>query len=129
MWQRALGAGLGWLALACSGETNGAQTKSDVTGAWCGADVSSAERCVGDEVEYLELLQDGTEVTGQICEAYEKDCAPIEDGKLEGTKLTFGFSPTIVGGRGDLQLTGDVLMGTLHSDKCACELPFTFHRL
>jgi hypothetical protein len=68
-------------------------------------------------------------VTGQICEAYGEDCAPIENGNLSGHKLTFGFDPEDVGGLANLELSGDVLQGTLHSDKCACELPFTFHRL
>jgi hypothetical protein len=91
--------------------------------------VSTPEECQGDEVEYLELSQSGSQVTGQICEAYGKDCAPVEDGTLSGSKLTFGFSPEEVGGLANLELSGDLLQGTLHSDKCACELPFTFHRL
>lgn len=100
-----------------------------MSGNWCGRDVAAKEECQGDEVEYLELSQTGSTVTGQICEAYGKDCAPIENGKLEGSKLTFGFSPETVGGLADLTLSGDTLSGNLHSDKCGCELPFTFHRL
>ena len=113
--------------MACSDADETAA--GSVAGSWCGRDVSAPEQCVGDEVEYLELAQSGSQVTGQICEAYGKDCAPIEAGKLSGTKLTFGFDPEDVGGLADLELSGDVLQGTLHSDKCACELPFTFHRL
>jgi hypothetical protein len=117
---------LGFLAFGCANDEDGT---GDVSGQWCGRDVASAEACVGDEVEYLDLVQSGSQVTGQICEAYEKDCSPIENGKLLGSKLTFGFDPEDVDGLADLDLSGDVLQGTLHSDKCACELPFTFHRL
>jgi hypothetical protein len=122
-----LGAYLGAVAMACSASDG--EPSGSVTGRWCGREVSTAEQCTGDEVEYLELVQDGSQVTGQICEAYGKDCAPIEEGKLSGSRLTFGFDPVNVGGLATLELSGDVLQGTLHSDKCACELPFTFHRL
>lgn len=114
------------LALGCADSQD---SGGSVSGKWCGRDVASPEACVGDEVEYLDLVQSGSTVTGKICEAYEADCAPIENGKLSGAKLTFGFDPQDVGGLADLELSGDVLDGTLHSDKCACELPFTFHRL
>ena len=120
-----VGACWGCLALACSGS----EKAGSVAGSWCGREVSTPEQCQGGEVEYLELSQNGSQVTGQICEAYDKDCAPIEHGKLSGNKLTFGFDPEDVGGLANLELSGDVLQGTLHSDKCACELPFTFHRL
>jgi len=113
--------------LGCSDAEEAAA--GSVTGRWCGREVSTPEECQGDEVEYLELSQSGSQVTGQICEAYGKDCAPIEDGKLSGSTLTFGFDPEDVGGLATLKLAGDVLDGTLHSDKCGCELPFTFHRL
>lgn len=116
-----------FLAMACSGGETTAP--GSVAGSWCGREVSTPEECQGDEVEYLELSQSGAQVTGQICEAYGKDCAPVEDGKLSGSTLTFGFSPEEVGGLANLELSGDVLQGTLHSGKCACELPFTFHRL
>lgn len=103
--------------------------EGDVNGVWCGRQVSAPEECVGDEVEYLDLVQDGDRVTGVICEAYDADCAPVEDGKLDGTQLTFGFDPQDVGGRASLTLNGDELKGTLYSGKCACHLPFTFHRI
>ena len=121
-----LGACLSVLVLGCADSQD---TAGGVTGKWCGRDVASPEACVGDEVEYMDLVQSGSTVTGKICEAYEADCAPIENGKLSGAKLTFGFDPQDVGGLAELELSGDVLDGTLHSDKCACELPFTFHRL
>ena len=114
-------------ALGCSDPND--ETAASVAGKWCGREVTAAELCVGDEVEYLELEQSGSVVTGQICEAFEKDCAPIEDGKVSGSKLTFGFSPTTVGGRVDLELSGDVMEGAIQSEKCACDVPFTFHRL
>lgn len=117
-----MGGCVGLLALACSSD-------DDVTGKWCGREVSAPEQCVGDEVEYLELVQSGSTVTGQICEAYDKDCAAIENGALEGTTLRFDYSPTTVGGKATLQLAGDQLSGAIHSDKCACEVQFTFHRL
>lgn len=117
---------MGFATLSCSGEDVGSQ---DVTGNWCGRDVAAKEQCQGDEVEYLELVQSGSTVTGQICEAYDKDCAPIDGGKLEARKLTFTYSPTTVGGKVDLQLEGDTLVGTIHADKCGCETAFTFHRL
>jgi hypothetical protein len=118
-------AGLGLcFAVACS---DGAS--EDVTGNWCGADVATKEQCQGDEVEYLALSQSGSGVTGVICEAYDKDCAPIDDGKLEGGTLTFTYSPQYVGGKADLKLTGDTLVGSIHTDKCGCDIPLTFHRL
>lgn len=120
-WRLMTGVCVGFLALGCSDD--------DVTGKWCGREVSAPEQCVGDEVEYLELVQNGSAVTGQICEAYAKDCAPIENGALDGTRLRFDFSPATVGGKADLQLSDDQLSGALHSDKCGCDLPFTFHRL
>lgn len=116
---------LGVVVASCAGEVGSA----DVTGNWCGRDVAAKEQCQGDEVEYLELVQSGSSVTGRICEAYDKDCAPIDGGSLDGDKLTFTYSPRTVGGKVNLVLRGDTLVGAIHSDKCACELPFTFHRL
>jgi hypothetical protein len=126
MWSRRLmGLIVGSLVASCSGES----VSADVTGNWCGQDVGAKEQCQGDEVEYLELVQSDSSVTGQICEAYGKDCTPIEGGKVDGRKLTFTFAPTSVGGKVDLELQGDTLVGTIHADKCDCELAFTFHRL
>ncbi len=116
---------MGCCVASCSGES----TTGDVTGSWCGRDVATKEECKGDEVEYLELVQTDSKVTGQICEAYGEDCAPIDGGKVDGQKLTFTFSPTTVGGKVDLDLRGDTLVGTIHADKCDCEVAFTFHRL
>lgn len=121
-----MGACFGLLAMGCADRDDPA---GDVSGKWCGRDVASPEQCLGDEVEYLDLAQSGSQVTGKICEAYEADCAAVENGMLSGATLSFGFDPEDVGGLAKLELSGDVLDGTLHSDKCACELPFTFHRL
>ncbi len=129
MWKRRLvGVILGCWACSCSGDVEDGKSR-DVTGNWCGARVATKEQCHGDEVEYLELTQSGSAVTGRICEAYDKDCAPIDGGKLEDGKLTFTYSPKTVGGAVQLKLDGDVLVGTIHADKCACEMSFTFHRL
>lgn len=121
-----VGACLACLVLSCSSSH---ELSGTVAGKWCGSDVATPADCVGDEVEYLDLTQDGASVHGKICEAYEKDCAPVQNGKLDGSQLRFDFDPVDVGGKADLRLDGDVLSGSLHSDKCACELPYTFHRL
>jgi hypothetical protein len=116
--------------LGCGGgDGDPGVVQGEVTGAWCGREVSSPEECTGDEVEYLELKQQGDQVTGIICEAFQQDCAPIEDGLLQGAKLTFGFDPQDVGGLATLTLNGDILDGDLYSGKCACHLPYTFHRI
>lgn len=112
--------------VACAGESEG---DGEVAGNWCGRDVPTKEECQGREVEYLELSRSGTVVTGRICEAYDKDCAPIEHGKMEGRDLSFSYSPVSVGGTVKLRLNGDQLAGTISALKCGCEMPYTFHRL
>ena len=114
------------LCLACSSES---ESNASVAGQWCGVSVVSPEACVGDEVEYLDLEQSGTQVTGKICEAYEKDCAPLIGGRLDDGRLTFRYSPEVVRGVADFRLNDDLLQGQIYSAKCGCELPFTFHRL
>jgi len=124
----------GWLAvvvllgsgLACSGGNDGAPG-GDVSGAWCGLLVTTAEACVGDEVM---LGQAGTTVTGQSCEYYLGGCYPIENGSLSGSTLVFDytFSPDRVDA--SLTLSADVqtLTGTYASTKCSCDVPVMLHR-
>jgi len=127
MWMRwMLGAWVGCLALSCSSSH---ELSGSVAGKWCGSDVATPAECVGDEVEYLDLTQSGSSVDGKICEAYEKDCAPLQNGKLEGKRLSFEWNPVNIGGKADLELDGDLLAGSLHADKCGCEVAYTFHRL
>jgi hypothetical protein len=127
--------GRGIVALGCcvvtlsSAGCSSKDLDSDVSGVWCGREVRTPEECVGEEVEYLELRQEDGRVTGVICEAYNKDCTAVEGGTLDGNQLTFGFDPRNVQGRAELTLREGVLDGTLYSGKCACHLPYTFHRL
>jgi len=71
------------------GCSDGKADKGDVSGTWCGRDVAAAADCVGDEVFYLDLVQAGSEVTGDWCEAYNHDCLPIEEGTFANRTLTF----------------------------------------
>ena len=127
----------GWLAVlllaagpACS-DGNGAGPRGDVSGAWCGLQVTTAEACVGDEPIYAELGQSGSTVTGQSCEYYVGGCYPIENGSLMGTTLVFDytFSPDRVDASLTLSDDGQTLAGTYASTKCSCQVPVTLHRL
>jgi hypothetical protein len=116
--------------LACS-EGNGGAPGGDVSGAWCGLPVTTAEACVGDEPIYAELGQAGTTVTGQSCEYYLGGCYPIENGSLTGTRLVFDyeFSPDRVDASLTLSADTQTLTGTYASTKCSCDVPVTLPRL
>jgi hypothetical protein len=113
--------------LACSGGDGG----SDVSGVWCGIQVTTAAECVGDEVIYAELAQSGKRVTGRSCVRYLTDCHDIQNGSLMGQALTFDYA--LSNDRVDAMLTlsadGEALSGTYASTKCACDVPATLHRL
>jgi hypothetical protein len=118
------------VGLACSAG-NGGAPGGDVSGAWCGLPVTTAEACVGDEVIYAELGQAGSTVTGQSCEYYLGACYPIENGSLMATTLVFDytFSPDRVDASLILSADGQTLTGTYASTKCSCDVPVTLHRL
>jgi hypothetical protein len=85
--------------------------------------------CQSEQAPYLELAQSGTELTGQICDSYLQNCAPLENGSATAVQLTFGFDPDGVGRSATLAITDDTLVGTIHGNKCVCEWPITFYRL
>ena len=105
-----------------------------IDGKWCGRKVASAADCTGDEVNFVELSQAGTRasapVTGQWCEAYQKDCYPIEDGTASGTHLSaiYRFGDVAVMASFELRAP-DQLEGTLFSTKCNCGAPVTLYRV
>jgi hypothetical protein len=111
-----------------------------VNGHWCGKDADDENECDGDEVFYAELDRHDDEptVSGQFCEAFEKDCYDVGGGRIEGNVLTFKY---YFGGHsvtGTFKLEDDELAGGLHSSKCdddpeaepgSCDIPVTLHRL
>jgi hypothetical protein len=117
--------------LACSG--GHASGGGDVTGAWCGLQVTTAADCVNstNDAIYAEFAQSGTTVTGQSCEYYLAGCYPIENGSLTGAALVFDytFSPDHVDASLTLSTDGQTLSGTYASTKCSCDLPVTPHLL
>jgi hypothetical protein len=119
------------LAAACGSTSPPAGQGGDVTGAWCGLEVTDAIACVGDEVVYAELAQVGTAVTGQSCERYMTGCYPLENGSLANGALAFHytFSSGSVDAHLMLSADGRSLAGTYTSTKCACDVPVTLHRL
>ncbi|HET9958454.1 MAG TPA: hypothetical protein VFQ61_28360 [Polyangiaceae bacterium] len=112
---------------ACSGEAT--EPVPDVTGKWCGATVASAAECQGDEVGYLDIVQTGDRVTGKACEAYEKDCMVLQDARVQGKELTFFYTFLEYRVDAKLAISRDTLSGSYVSDKCNCEIPFTFNRV
>jgi hypothetical protein len=111
------------LAFACSGDDGDADSggHQDVSGAWCGKEVAAASDCVGDEVIYLELEQDGATITGQYCEAFGHECYALA-GSVEGSQLTFEYHFSEYTVTATL-LIGSSLKGSFFSTKCACEIP------
>lgn len=92
-----------------------------MSGAWCGREVAAATECVGDEVTYLELEQDGASVTGQYCEAFGHECYALA-GSVEGNELTFEYHFSGYTVTATLEI-GPSLKGTFFSTKCGCEIP------
>jgi hypothetical protein len=124
-WSQALLA-----AAACCGCSDGEGDAVDVSGAWCGKQVATAAECVGDEVEYLELNQAANVVTGKVCEAYDNDCNDIQSGTVAEERLDFFY--TFSGFRVDATLDildASTMRGSFTSNKCACSIALTMHRL
>lgn len=119
-----LGAASAFIVSGCSADADG-----EVEGSWCGRAVETAEQCTGDEVVYAELQQSGSAVSGTICEAYEKECYPVEGGNFEDGTLTFSYSFQTNTVEGELALDGDTLTGSFFSSKCDCSIPVTLLRL
>ncbi len=119
--------------LACSPDadegTEGGDDAGIVEGSWCGKAVETDEQCGGDETFYAKLEQSESSVTGEFCEAYDHDCSPIQDGKVEGNTLTFSYSFESETVSGTFTLDGDTLVGSLFSTKCDCSIPKTLYRL
>ncbi len=91
---------------------------ADVTGQWCGKQVSDAASCKGDEVMFADLKMSGDAVTGELCEAYKKDCMALEASSFKSNTLAFGYKFKQGTGTGNFQLGADgVLTGELKVTK------------
>ena len=101
----------------------------NVTGHWCGTKVEKDDECVGDEAGYLLLKQSGDKVTGQACEALDRDCYVIEDGTIDGSAVTFRYTFAEFEVAAKLEVAEDRMSGVLHSSKCDCDIGFNFHRI
>ena len=116
--------GLAWVTCACASDT------IDVSGEWCGRAVDSAPECTGDEVGYLNLKQTGNQVSGRMCEAYEKDCNELQAGQVADEKFSFFYEFSEFRVDGAFDAHGDnILLGSLHSTKCGCDVPMTLSRV
>jgi hypothetical protein len=97
--------------------------------AGCGSDISGQWRgTAGSDSMFLDLSQDGQDVSGNSCEAPGKDCSTIQQGTFADGKLSFyyewseaGATPRVTVSL-SLDDSGDVLSGTAHSTKCNCDL-------
>ena len=94
----------------------------------------TAAACLGDEVFYVELTQNGAAVTGNWCEDFEQsDCNTIADGMVVGGTFTFHYdlAPSDrVDGSLALSGDGDELTGNLTTTKDGGHVvPVTLHRL
>lgn len=118
---------MGLALIACSSS----EDATDVGGAWCGRAVASAAECVGgDEVEYLVLTQSGDQVSGIICEKYEKDCNDLQGGLVAGSHFSFFYEFAGYRVDGAFEAHGhDTLIGSLHSTKCGCDIAKTLSRV
>lgn len=71
----------------------------DLKGTYCGHMVTDASDCGGDEVGYLRITSGKDPIVGQLCEAYGKDCTPIENGQFQGAVGFFTFETTTAKGK------------------------------
>lgn len=108
---------------------------SEVSGAWCGKDVTDATACLGDDVFYAKFEQSGESVSGTWCEDYnDSNCESFTGTITDDTVTLANFfkddRPPLV-----LTLDGDTLSGviggcsTCDSGPCLCDIPVTLHRL
>ena len=91
---------------------------ADVSGQWCGKQVSDAASCKGDDVMFADLKMSGDAVTGELCEAYKKDCMALDASTFKSNTLAFGYKFKQGTGTGTFQLGADgVLTGELKVTK------------
>jgi len=83
-WRRWAAACAAIFALSACGSTS-------TSGEWCGRNVATAAECRGDEVFFAKLTQSEDAVTGQVCEAFEKDCAPVTRGLVTDDQLALAW--------------------------------------
>lgn len=109
MTRRAALLALALATLALSPVLHAVQTAKpvDLTGTWTGSFVISMNGEQRDDVAFLVLTQKGAALTGTAGPSLEQQW-PIADGKVDGTKVTFGaqsggpvikFVLTLVDGR------------------------------
>jgi hypothetical protein len=64
---------------------------SDISGQWCGKQVTDAASCKGDDVFFADLKMSGENVTGEMCEAYKKDCYPLDPSTFKSNTFTLAY--------------------------------------
>ncbi len=64
-----------------------------LTGEWCGKQVARAVDCLGDEVLYLSIAEATNSVgySGSICEAFNKQCVPVNFTRAVVTPASAAF--------------------------------------
>lgn len=113
---------LGVLCIGCG-------SGDDVSGNWCANAVKTVEAC---DTLFLELAQDGSDLSGQFCEQYNKNCNPLTKGHVDGSLVTFTYN---FGAKdhadADLgwNLEDTELEGTLLSTACNCKIPLLLYRV
>ena len=97
--------------------------------AGCGSGISGEwQGTAGNDSMFLDLSQDGQDVTGDACEAQGMDCYAIQQGTFVDNGLSFYYEWSEAGGMPrvtaslSLDDSGDLLSGTVHSTKCNCDL-------
>lgn len=111
--------------------SNGGDGASGGKSRWCGIKVSTPQSCTGDEVIYVEYTLVGQTVAGKSCEAYDKECYPIQAGKLVGDTLTYFYT------FGSMKVTatfkqdagGKIFTGSFFSTKCDCTIPKILYKI
>jgi len=96
----------GWVLLSL------ALSESDIAGLWSGSfDVVGLNGRAADQTLYLNPLQRGAEVTG-TAGPQQKQQWPVENGKIDGDKITFEVRPPEGAAvRFDLRVVDDRLQG------------------
>lgn len=65
-----------------------------------------------------------------MCEAYEKDCNDLQSGEVAGTRFSFFYEFDEFRVDGGFEAHGqNVLLGSLHSTKCGCDIQMTLSRV
>jgi hypothetical protein len=85
-------------------------TTDSISGQWCGKQVSDAASCKGDDVFFADLKVSGETVTGEMCEAYKKDCYPLDASTFKSNTLNVAYK--FKEGAKQQSITGSLQLGT-----------------